>query len=537
VRRGCRWGLLDEVSMTKAKGCKPMWFLKKENKNLLLISMIFLIAISARIWGISYDLPYIYHPDEPWPIRIAHHMLGTGDLNPHFFDWSSFVLYTNLFVQAVYYSIDKLLGFREISTISNPLVEITMGVTYTSEPMLVILGRCVTMLFGIGTIAAIIRAGRELSTTLQAGMAAGLMMAVSPTSVSLNRFITPDTFATFFLTMTFLASIFIFRQGKTWSYILAGICMGLAVSSKYNSGLIVIVIFAGHFLRTGLSGYKDHRLFLALFISILAFIAATPFALLDFPKFYADFLSTGQHYSTGHPGMEGDPLTWYLSYAWRSGGIFYIFAVLEMSFGIYSRSKETILLSIFPVTYFLFISNFIVRNDRTFLPVTPFLFLLAALFLIRLWNISSNLQQKVSRQLFTILLICLFITGLFQSSLKTITDTIQLTTVDSRETARVWIDNNVQAGDKIMVESYSPFVDPARFSVQGVGRIIEHEPQWYIDQEIDYLVFSEGMFGRFYDKSGRYEYETSKYDLFFSRFQLVKIFTDGGYEVRIYKVK
>jgi len=51
--------------------------------------------------------------------------------------------------------------------------------------------------------------------------------------------------------------------------------------------------------------------------------------------------------------------------------------------------------------------------------------------------------------------------------LRTVKNTIRLTTVDSRETARIWLDRNLPDGARIAIESYAPYVDPQRFSVQG----------------------------------------------------------------------
>jgi hypothetical protein len=118
---------------------------------------------------------------------------------------------------------------------------------------------------------------------------------------------------------------------------------------------------------------------------------------------------------------------------------------------------------------------------------------------------------------------------------KTIVDTQRLTTVDSRETARIWIDNNLPPGSEIAIESYSPFINPSKFSVQG--RLIDHEPEWYVEKGFDYLVFSQGMYGRFYQNPERYKKEILQYEDFFRRFNIVNVFTDGGYEIRIYKVK
>jgi hypothetical protein len=112
----------------------------------------------------------------------------------------------------------------------------------------------------------------------------------------------------------------------------------------------------------------------------------------------------------------------------------------------------------------------------------------------------------------------------------------ELHTVDSRETARVWIEDNLPPGSRIAVESYSPFVDPNRFAVQGIGQMFDHPPDWYQDQGLEYLVFSQGMFGRFLQEPGKYPDQVAAYDQLFETFELVRTFTDGGYEVRIYRI-
>ena len=75
-----------------------------------------------------------------------------------------------------------------------------------------------------------------------------------------------------------------------------------------------------------------------------------------------------------------------------------------------------------------------------------------------------------------------------------------------------------------------------RFSVQGFGRMIDHSPDWYIDEGFEYLIFSQGMYGRFYKDPDKYSDETLQYDSYFNKFKLLKVFTDGGYEVRVYQV-
>jgi len=73
-----------------------------QNAKWLLIGVT-LLAISLRIWGINFGLPYLYHPDEPVGVRIAQRMFKTGDLNPHFYHWPSLTFYINALAYIPYY--------------------------------------------------------------------------------------------------------------------------------------------------------------------------------------------------------------------------------------------------------------------------------------------------------------------------------------------------------------------------------------------------------------------------------------------------
>jgi hypothetical protein len=495
------------------------------------------MAIVLRIWAIAYDLPYIYHPDEPFPIRISYNMLVTHDFNPHFYDWPSLIIYLNLSLQSMFHLAEKIFRIGSPSTLTNPLVELAMGVTYSPRPVIILLSRLMTAAFGVGTVVVTVSAGKEYSRNILVGLSAGLLLAVSPTTVSLSRYITPDTYASFFTIIVLLASILIFRYGKTRDYIIAGLGLGLAISSKYNTALIISAILCGHFLRAGRPGFKDYRLYLTLSLGLISFIIVNPYAILDFSAFYTSFIGIGFHYFSGHAGMDGDPLKWYLSYMWKTGGIIYILAALGLIRGFISRSKEFIILMIFPVLYFTVINIFIVRNDRTFLPLTPFLYILAVSFLLFIIDKSMLLENRSIRISCVSILVVIAVLGSLQLFSNTIKSTTQLTTVNSRETARIWVTDHIQPGSKIALESYAPFIDPDSFSVQGFVMLIDNEPEWYVENHFEYLIFSQGIFRRYFNEPIRYSTEVTKYNALFERFTLIEIFNDGNYEIRIYKVQ
>ncbi len=511
-------------------------FTTRVNRSSLIIWIILLVAISVRLWGISYDLPYIYHPDEPVSINIIQSIFKTGDLNPHFFDYPSLFFYINALAYIPYYFFGKLLGiFTWRSDILAPIVFV-MGVAKAQLPSSVMLGRMITLIFGVGTVGITYLIGWRLTGKRIIGLLASLMLAVNITNVSLSRYITPDTFVTFFTTVAFLASIFIYQQGKTRWYIIAGIFVGLAASTKYNGGLIVLPMILAHFLHYGKGAILHKNLYIGLLMCGVGFLVGTPYALLDFPSFWAKMTGDTLHYSSGHEGMEGDTLKWYLNYAWNTGSIIYLFSILGILRGIYYRSKEIILLSVFPVAYFVFINFFIVRNDRTFLPLTPFLFLLAASFVEFLISKSTQVVSRPWRIGSRVFLGCLFLTAFMLPASLTIDRTLELTSENSRELSRAWIDENLPAGAKIALEAYAPFVDPARFSVQAFISIIDHDPDWYIKNGFEYLVLSEGIYWRYFDKPDQYSSEVLQYNTFFRNFELIKMFDDGNTEIRIYKV-
>jgi len=382
-------------------------------------------------------------------------MFKTGDLNPHFFDWPSLTLYINALAYIPYYLGGKMMGvFHSPADIPGPII-LAMGVGQVPMSTTFLLGRILTATFGSAAVALVFLSGRQLTKKTTVGLLAALMMAISPTSVANSRFITPDTFLVFFVLLSFWGSVGIFQQGETRHYIVAGIASGLAASSKYNGALIVLSVVLGHFLRCGLRGFKERRLYLTLALSAAAFFVTTPFALLDHQKFLANLQVVARHYATGHAGMEGNTLNWHLAYLWRVEGPVALLAVLEVLRGIYARSKQTVLLSAFPLVYFSFISSFVVRNDRTLLPLTPFLFVLASSLLVNLFR-QTNTRCRT--------------------------------------------------------------------------------PDWYTANGFEYLIFGQGMFGRFYREPDRYSNEVSQYEDLFRAFDMVRTFTDGGYEVRIYHV-
>jgi 4-amino-4-deoxy-L-arabinose transferase-like glycosyltransferase len=492
---------------------------------------IVLLGLALRTWGVNFGLPYLYHPDEPAIVTIAQQMFKTGDLNPHFFNYPTLSIYVNAAAYIPYFLIGKLMGvFQTPSDIGNPVM-LVMGVGYEPFPTAWLMERMLTVITGTASILVVFAIGRALTGDQRAGLIAAALMAVSPTTVALSRYITVDTYATFFVLVSFWGAARVLRVGDNRGYVIAGIGAGLAAASKYNSGLVLLTLPVAHWLNYGHGGLKDMRMILAGLMAAVAFLTATPFALLDFQTFMAGIRFESLHYLSGHAGMEGDSPQWYLSYLALIEGPVAALAVIEMARAVRSRSKPGLLLMFFPMLYFAFISAFVVRNDRTLLPLIPFVFLMTGSFL-------SFLVLRYGRKTraFRLVAAAAALVVLF-SLVRTVGFTTAFVSVDSRMTARAWIAENIPAGARLAIESYSPYVDPLKYSVTGFGRMTDHSIQWYRDNKYEYLVFSQPMYGRFYADPAHYATEIQQYDELFAMLDEVKVFNDGGLEVRIYALR
>lgn len=496
-----------------------------------------LLALLLRAWGLDFGLPSLYHPDEPTHVTIVERIIKTGDLNPHFFDYPSLFFYIHTLAYLPYFLAGKLLGvFQSVADIPYPVVY-QLGVGTTTMPTTFMLGRWVTVLFGVGTVALVYVVGKRLFDKPQVGLLAALLTAVSPANVVNSRFITPNMMLSFFGVLALLGATLVLRRGDTRYYVLAGLGAGLTASIKYNGALIIIVLAAAHFLREGPRGLKDWRIYMAPILAAALFFATTPFAILDSAKFLNDVRLDAAHYSTAHFGMEGDALAWYIDYLWAVEGFIVALAVLEALRGLILRSKPLIMLSIFPVVYFVFISTFVVRNDRTVMPLLPFLALLGSSFLFYLLE-SPGPSRPLVRRAITGVSVAVMILSVTYPLVQTVTrsEEAQLG-VASRNAARDWVNLTLPPGSRVAVEAYGPVIDDKRFQVAWIGRLTDHPASWYAAQGFQYLVFSGGIFNRFYREPDKYAGDVQLYDTLFQSLQPVRSFPGAMYEIRVYQVR
>lgn len=499
------------------------------------LGMVLLLALLLRVWSIDFGLPYLYHPDEPSKIAMAQIMFKTGDLNPHYFNKPTLFIYLNALLYFPYYWVGSALGwFAGRADIPGPLM-LAMGVGRMS-PAPVLMGRVLTALFGVLGVYLTYQLSRHVLGGKSIPLLSSLLLALSPTHANNSRYITVNVFLTAAVLAVSWASHRVYQRGKLGDYVVSGALCGLAVAFKYPGVLVVSTLIAAHFIRQGWRGIRSRDLYMALAMAAIVFAVLTPFAVLDGSQFLSDTLYEAQHYSTGHAGMEGQALRWYLSHAWESEGVLSILALVYVVYGVISRRRPLVLLAAFPILYFAFISSFVVRNARTFLPIVPHLCIFGSAAIVKTWRYGAVRAAQPGRAWVWLFSLLVMVASIGTVSANSFVYASQLQLPDGRELGTAWVEENIPPGAKIAVESYGAFISPELYDVYGANAMIDHDTQWYIDEGFDYLVFSDRSFGRLYADPSKYRDQIERYESFFNQFALMKTASGHTYSVLVYRV-
>jgi 4-amino-4-deoxy-L-arabinose transferase-like glycosyltransferase len=494
---------------------------------------ILLLGFVLRLWGINFGLPYTYAPDEPTRMNVALTMLKTGDLNPHWLGYPHLAFYINAIGFFIYFLVGRLLGtFATPADIPYPQV-VTIGVGKLAMPSEFLLSRGISVLFGTAAIVLVFLIGIQVSKRRAVGLISALLFAVSPAATANSHLISLDSYGVFFLLVAFYWIYALLDKPTFKGYILAGIGTGLAFSGKYNVGLIGLTLVLVHFLVFGFADWKRKELYFAILFSGLAFALVNPFSVVDLGGFFRGLaLASGSQ--SQFTGMANNSFRWYLGYLWNVEGWIIALAGIQAVRLLKTKSKEGLAILSFPIIYLVFVSQFSVANDRTILPIIPFLDVLSAMLIVDLVDWLVNNTKFSCRAVEASIAIGLTWV-IIQPLQVTAAADLRLTQIDGRETARRWLESNLPDGTRVAQEGYSPYLDTQRFVVQGVDTIIRHPPEWYRQNGFEDVIVSQGIYGRLFADPASYQREIEQYKQFFTSFSQVVRFDDNGYEVRVYK--
>src|SRR5687767_9786863 len=245
--------------------------------------LVLIVAAGAllRFVPVWFGLPYMQaRPDED--VAIGGGIRTLADLNPHFFHWPSLTFY-------VFGGVFGIAGLFGMSVDSGS----SLGAQHF------ILARIVIAIAGTATLVVLFRLAQHIVDDTTALIATALL-AVAILHVRESHFAMTDVLMTL-LVATSLALIMraldeVDVRGALPWFAAAGLAAGLATSTKYNAAAVAASMGAAQLLTFARSSGAMTRprawlpsvAYAVLFVA--AFVAATPYAVLDFQTFKRDVL-------------------------------------------------------------------------------------------------------------------------------------------------------------------------------------------------------------------------------------------------------
>lgn len=488
---------------------------------------VLLLALAVRVVGVSADLPYVYNADEPTNLRVVDTMVTNGDGNPRFFNYPSLSIYLQAAVHLDGPLLSWLPGDRE-----QPLTSVVMGSASSATPEAVLVHRGLTVLLGTLVVALTWLTTRALTSGHLAATAAAGLVALSPTLIEQSRIVTPDMLAATLVAATCWLAVRLLHRGTWPAYLLAGLSVGLAASAKYNAVLVASAVVAASLLCHQPGALRRAvGLPLAAVAAVVAFCLTTPYALLDRVAFQAALGFEREHYSTGHAGMEGGTLAFYASYLLRHESVLVLAGLAGAAMVLYARRDDPVwrgvlVLAAFPLVYGGAISTLAVRNDQTVMLVLPPLAMLAGLAVHQvLRRTASGTLRRGAPALVAALLLLVY--GAWTAFPPRGPSTYAA--------AQDWLAGSSPPGARVLVESYTPFLDPGRYAVVARTRLIDAPLPG--SDEVDFVIASEAMHGRFVQDAERYPEQAAAYRRVFASLSPVATFTGDGPTLRVFRVR
>ncbi|MCB8926643.1 MAG: phospholipid carrier-dependent glycosyltransferase [Ardenticatenaceae bacterium] len=285
------------------------------------LGLILLIAAVFRFSGIDWDDYHHYHPDERYITWVATTIEWPADWQTAFspqessfnpFYWAPDAASEGIEVlqdqprDFAYGHVPLYLGViatRLMERVGPSLAPLfpddwlfTRDILNRAELIefrhLTAVSRALTALFDLGTVWLIFLLGRQVFSP-QVGLLAAAFLAVNVMHIQLAHFFISDPYQTFF---TVAALLFLIkavghrahrekrdntdnRKLFTAYWLLASVCIGLAVGSKFSAILLVFPLLLA---ARWLGKRWDFWLGTAVFTAALTFFLTNPFAVLDF---------------------------------------------------------------------------------------------------------------------------------------------------------------------------------------------------------------------------------------------------------------
>lgn len=340
----------------------------------LLAAGIVLAAAALRFTGIGFGLPMAEARPDELTIAFQAMKFGTGDLNPHSFNYPSLHKYVSFVLFGVHYVIGR--ATHAFASKDDFLRAFFDGAVDFRLAM-----RLWSAALGTAAVALLLRAPAGLGA---AALYAGAMLAVRD-----SHFGVTDTMMVTLAVAAVVAADRAAQHGTRRALVAAAVLAGLATSTKYNAALLALPLAIAT-LRPGRGLARSAQdAVLAGIVMIVSFLAGSPYVALDAGTFWKDFRYEAAHLASGQYVDVGGGWTHHVgTLALTQGWGFVVLAAagvgIALARGLEGDRRRAWLWFSFPLAYYAVIGKGETAFFRYILPVLPFLCVALAAALARL---------------------------------------------------------------------------------------------------------------------------------------------------------
>lgn len=410
-----------------------------------------------------------------------------------------------------------------------------------------VVGRLFVFATALGSVLAVALAARR-AFGAWAGLGAAALLSTSPEFVGMSYLVTVNTPASLWTALTILCALRIYLDGRRWSdYLLAGVCAGFAVGCKYNSYPAVLPIVLAHLFGRRGTDWRHVRLLVAGAVTVLAFIATTPYAVIDHERFVESLRFLNAVYQDQnwplHTSSSAGSWGAYLERIWRAGWPFElsVAALLGTVWAVRRDWRVPLLVLTAAAANLLFLGFYKVYFLRHLLPALPALAIVSGACVQALAQVGARLVgPRTGARWGSALAAAAIVACGARSLLATEQRVTGKSKIDSRQAAAAWIEQHVPAGARIVCEERSPALGE-RYQVIHARCITAPEDQTVsLEAQADYFVVTL-MSERLIQADPAYAEAREAYRRFAERNELVAEFLGrgedySGRDIRVFRV-
>ena len=523
--------------------------------------LIFLLALAVRLVGVPYGLPQQLDPDEPIFVQGALRMVTEGNLDPGWYGAPASTLMDGMAGLYAAYGLVGILGgtFHSMADL--------LTAYQVDGSHFLLLGRTWTALTGTAVVVVAYALARELRVSVFWSALAAAVLALSPLMIDYSWLVRMDMLQSAFMMLVLLALLLAMRHPNLLVFVMAGVFLGLAAASKYPAIVTVIPIVAAAVALAARRRVTATTAFGYLVgsgvASLLAVLLVAPYLLVNFQTMLGDVEREARTTHLSHTGEGFLPDLWkYLTVALPQAlrgpatllGVAGVLSLLA--------SRRGWLVGLCFGAYLLFISYLALWWVRWAVPLVP-LAVIGAVFLLDRLECRLRLRSRPGWSIVARILVA----GLLLIPVALPTASMvwtRATNDDPRVEGAEWIEANVPAGSRILIESYVPQVSaedfqlliarsgqllrwqdfsdqrrPARFFGSLADGWQQGSPEDLVDlietQDVDYVLLSGSWIRRYRAEQDTYAHQLALYETLLQRYPIVQRF--GHDDVIVLDVK